>query len=77
MKAFGLMRLIWRPSVAMPLLLAVILSTGCSTIPVASDFRYERGEILYEQCNLTVLNTFVLGLYIWSSGCDQKRVPKL
>lgn len=77
MNVLELMRLIRRPAASMPLLLAAILSTGCSTIPVASDFRYERGEILYEQCNLTVLNTVLLGLYVWSSGCEQKTVPKI
>ena len=77
MKGMRLMMLIRRPVAAVLLLVAVILSAGCSTIPVASNFRYEHGDVIYEQCNLTVLNTILLGMYMWSSGCDEKRVPKI
>ena len=77
MKGVRLMMLIRRPVAAVLLLVAVILSAGCSTIPVASNFRYEHGDVIYEQCNLTVLNTVLLGMYMWSSECDEKHVPKI
>jgi hypothetical protein len=52
----------------------VALLAGCSSFPTISHLRQQNGELTYDECKVTVLNTLLLGIYAWSSDCQEKTL---
>ncbi|MEW6543349.1 MAG: hypothetical protein AB1411_07020 [Nitrospirota bacterium] len=52
----------------------VTVLSGCSSFPTISHLHEKDGELAYEECKVTILNTVLLGPIAWTEDCQDKTV---
>ena len=57
------------------LILCVAWLSGCTSVPTISHLREQNGELAYEECKIQLLNTVLLGIFVWSGDCQTKTLP--
>ena len=56
------------------LLTCMSVLSACTSFPSISHLHQQNDELTYEECNVTILNMFLLGLYAWTSDCKDKTL---